>query len=420
MMNMKHTFLAALVASFGAATLTGCPTPGASQNPGQTNAQTGAQAAADAPTLQASKQITVGASPHGMALAGGYVYNANQGAASISVIDPATDAVIKEVAVPNGSPGYTKAFHDGKHVLVIDSKQGNLLVLDPAKDHAIVQTIAVGKGPDKIAIDEDDKSVLVSLTDESKAILFTFDADRAKAPARQELAVGSVAPAQFKHRAIAFMHGWAVVPNSGENNTHLLNPGASTVASAGTPAQTVTGGNTPGPVGIGTVSDQAVVALVGNVASNTITLFNLPTFEATTLSNVGLSPNDVIVDAQLKRAFVTMAGSNELTAIDYVGKAVVGRAPTGKRPVHIAMAPVMPQTARYSVQNDSRAQLSHEIWVGNDDGESVTVVDGETMRVKATVMTGKGHHIIAFAGTKAYVSNLTDNTVSVIDRTAIK
>lgn len=413
MNHMKTPMLAALAASFGFTVLTGCPSPNANQGALQ------GPSAADAPTLQASKQIPVGNSPHGMAVAGGYLYNANQGAASISVIDPSTDTVIKEVPVTGGSPGYTKAFHDGKHALVIDAKQGNLLVLDPAKDHAIIQTIALGKGPDKIAIDEDDKSVLVSLTDESKALLLTFEADRSKAPARQELAVGSVAPAQFKHRAIAFQHGWAVVPNSGDNNTHLLNPSASTIASGGSVAP-VTSGNGPGPVGIGSVAEQAVVALVGNVASNTITLFSLPSSEATTLSNVGLSPNDMLVDAQLKRAFVTMAGSNELAVIDYVGKTVVGRVPTGKRPVHIGMAPLMPEAAHYGVLSDSSERLSHEIWVGNDDGESVTIVDGESLRVKATVMTGKGHHIIAFAGSKGYVSNLTDNTVSVIDRTAIK
>lgn len=385
------------------ASMVGCQNPGSNQ-------QTPVPPATL--TAQAAKQITVGATPHGMTSANGFVYNSNQGAASISVIDPATETVLKEIPVPNGTPGYTKAFHDGKHILTLDAKQGNLLVIDTTK-HEVVQTIAVGKGPDKVVIDEEDKTVLVSLTDESKAVLLTFDADRTKAPARKEFAVGPVAAAQFKHRSIAYNHDWAVVPNSGENNVTIINvrTGAS---------QNVMDGNSPGPVGIGSASEQAVAALVGNVASNTLTIFALPSFEKTTLSDVGLAPTEMIFDAQLKRGYVTMSGSNDVAVIDYVGKKVVGRVPVGKRPVHIFMAPPMPTASKFTVANDDSETLSHEIWVGNDDGESVSIFDGETLRVKATIMTGKGHHKMAFVGTKAFVSNMNDNNVSVIDRTTIQ
>jgi len=58
--------------------------------------------------------------------------------------------------------------------------------------------------------------------------------------------------------------------------------------------------------------------------------------------------------------------------------------------------------------------------VGNDNSASVTVLDGKTLRVKATVATGEGHHKMAFWGTKAYISNIKSNTVAVIDRTQIK
>jgi len=36
------------------------------------------------------------------------------------------------------------------------------------------------------------------------------------------------------------------------------------------------------------------------------------------------------------------------------------------------------------------------------------------------ITVGNGHHKMAFTATKAYVSNITDNTVSVIDRSAIQ
>ncbi|MNS36627.1 hypothetical protein D3C72_688210 [compost metagenome] len=407
---MKHHTSAVLLTAI-AATVIGCQAQ--TQPSSQTPNGAQAQLVANAPTLQPIKQITVGKVPHGMSAASGFVYNSNQGGGSISVIDPTTDTVVKEISVADGTPGYTKAFHDGKHVLTLDRKNGTLLVIDPAKDHQVVQTIAVGQGPDRILIDEDDKTVMVALTDESKLVQLTFEADRTKSTVRKDLAVGSVAPAASKHRSIDFKHEWAVSPNSGENNVSLLNLVAGTT-------QTVMAGNSPGPVGIGTAAEQAAVALVGNVASNTISIFALPTYEQTTLSDVGLAPTEMTFDAQLRRAYVTMAGSNDVAVVDYMGKKLVGRVPAGKRPVHIFMAPPIPGTAAYQVAADGTSVLSHEIWVGNDDGGSVTVFDGDTLRVKATLMTGNGHHKMAFVGTKAYVSNLIDGTVSVIDRTQIK
>lgn len=370
--------------------------------------------AAATPGMQAMKQIAVGKGPHGMGAAQGFVYNSDTGESRLSVIDTATDAVVTTIPFPDGKPGYVKAFHDGKHVLVTDTQQGTVRVIDPAQGHKVLQTIAVGDGLDKVRIDEDDKRVLLTLTNEPKAVLLTFEADRSKAPARQDFAVGTVAGGQYKHRDGALGHGWIVNPNSGDNHVSLINLATQAV-------QNVTGGNNPGPVGIGAVGETAVAAIVGNAASNTVTLFDLPGGTPTTLSNVGLSPTDMVVDPQLKRAFITMAGSNEVVAIDYVAKAVVGKVAVGKRPVHIYMAPVMPAaTAKLGLLDHPEEALSHELWVGNDDGASVSVVDGESLRLKATVATDQGHHKMAFWGTKAYVSNITANNVSVVDRTKLQ
>lgn len=384
---MTKTFLAA--APLAAALLvTACP------------AQPSAPVGPAAPTLAAGKQIPVGKGPHGMGAAAGFIYNADTGESRLTVIDTTTDAVATTIPFPDGTPGYVKPFHDGKHVLVTDTKKGELVVIDPAQQHKILQRIPVGARPDKIRVGEDDKQVLVTLTNEAKAVLLTFDADRAKAPARKDFAVGSVAGGEFKHRDAAFEGGWIVNPNSGDNNVSLIDVGAGTVTN-------VAGGNNPGPVAIGMSGGKAAVAMVGNAASNTISFFDLPGGAATTIADVGLSPTDFAVDAPLGRAFVTMAGSNEVAVLDHAGKKLVGKVPTGKRPVHIYLAPAL-------------AGAAHDVFVGNDDGASVTVFDGETLRVKATVTTDQGHHKMAFWGTKAYVSNITANNVSVIDRTALE
>lgn len=390
-----------LPAALAVALLSACPGPAA--------APVAAQA-----TLQATKQIPVGKTPHGMGATAGFVYNSDVGDARLSVIDTASDAVVTTIPFPDGKPGYVKPFHDGKHVLVTDTVKGEVLVIDPAQGHQVLQRVAVGSGPDKLRVGDDDRQVVVSLTNESKVVMLTFEADRSRPPARKEFAVGSVSgEGTGKHRDTAFAAGWLVVPNTGENTVSLID-------AASGETRTLATGNHPAPVGIGLAGASPLVALVGNQASNTVTLYQLPGGEATTLSDVGLSPTDMVIDAELGRAFITMAGSNELTVIDYVARQVVGKVPVGARPVHAFMAPVLPPAAQRRLLDHPKALVSHEIWVCNDDGASVTVVDGASLRVKATIATGEGHHKMAFAGGKAYVSNIKVNTVSVIDRAAIR
>lgn len=366
--------------------------------------------------LQAVRQIKVGAAPHGITAAGGFVYNADTGAAQVSVIDTATQAVATTLPFEGGKPGYLKAFHDGRHVLAADTGKGMLRVLAVGPGHPTLQAVPVGKGIDKFVIAGDDRTVHVSLTDEAQVVELQFGADRAAAPTRKTYAVGDVAGAQFKHRALAAGAGWLVAPNSAQNDTSLINlkTGA---------AERVGGGNNPGPVGLGTVGEAATAAIVGFKASNSIGLYELPGLRLHRLDEVGLTPSDVAVAPGLGRAYVTMSGSNDVAVVDYVGKRLVGRVPVGQRPVHLYLAPPLGRAglahAAYGLQDGPAGTAAPEVWVGNDDGGSVTVFDGQTLRVKATIATGAGHHKMAFSGGFAYVSNLTDATVSVIDRTAL-
>ena len=393
--------------------------------------------------LTATAQLPVGKGPHGIAAAQGFVYNADTGAGQVSVIDTRTQAVVTTLPLPGGTPGYLAAFPDGRHVLGADTKRGELLVIDPAQGHQVVQRVPAGAGLDKVVIDADDRRVWVSLTGEPRILELTFAADRTQAPTRRFLEVGGVAGAQFKHRALAVSAGWLVAPNSADNDVSLVNLATGT-------SQRVAGGNNPGPVGLGTTGGAAVAAIVGFKASNAITLFELPGGTPHRLDDAGLTPSDLGVDSTLGRAYVTMSGSNEVAVVDYVGKRLVGKVPVGKRPVHLYLAPALPAggkpaagspptTAAASAgpapaashaADDGHAHahyrladvptLTHEWWVGNDDGGSVTVFDGETLRVKATIATGAGHHKLAFSGAFAYVSNMTDATVSVIDRSALR
>jgi YVTN family beta-propeller protein len=395
--------------------------------PGCQNATPGAGLTGSNPltglTLQALRQVPVGKTPHGMAAAGGFIYNTNSGDGTLSVIDSATDTLVKTITLPqNGVAGPVQAFPDGKNVLVLDTQNNQVLLLDPAQGHRIVQSVPLKQTPSNLAIDDDNQSVLVTTTGNQAYVLF-FDLDRAKAPTSKNFPVGA---STGDERAAGFSGDFAAVPSNGDNNVQLINLDTGNVV-------TVVDGNQPQPVAIGKAADKGVVAIVGNFASSTVTLYQLPDGTKTTLTGVGLSPTDIALDADLHRAYLTMAGSNQVAVVDYLARSVVGLVAVGDRPVHVEMAPPLtttaatptdipasPKTFTLMHNGGPSAPLSHELWVGNDRSANVTVFDGNTLRVKATVVTGNGHHKIAFAASKAYVSNLVDNTVSVIDRTAIK
>lgn len=345
--------------------------------------------------LKVIKNINVGKTPHGMWQCQGFIYNSNVGDKTISVIDSKTDTIVKTISLPDeGVPGYIKSFHDDKNILVTDTKNSALLVIDPSQDHKIIQKISLDKKPDKIRIADDDKNVFVSVTNDSKTINLVFNEDRSKEPEIKNLKSGKMAE-KSDHRDLNVSKEWLITPNVGDNDVSLVNFNTGV-------EKRLKDGNEPSVTNIGSINNIPSVAIVGNKASNTVTLFDFNSDNKTTLNDVGLSPTESAVIEKDNTIFITMSGSDEVVAIDYNTKKVIDKIKTKSRPVHI-----------YSVKTKSGAD---ELWVGNDRGASVTVINPKTLKVKAHIDTGNGHHKMAFTDTKAYISNITDNTITVINR----
>lgn len=363
------------------------------------------------PTMRASKAIAVGSAPDGMAAIGNYVYCANTGDGTLSVIEVSTDAVVKTIPVEGGKPGGLLPFRD-KYVLALETGRGQLLVFDTSQDHKLVQTVDLGPTPDEVRPNGDD-GVVVSLTGEGQSLVrLIIGSDVTRPPLRASMPVGTNPGV---HRSLDVEAGWVLAPNGGDNSVSLtrLRDGST---------KALTDGDAPGPVAIGaSAAEVAVAAIVGNTTSNTVTLFDIPDGAKTTLSDVGRSPAGMVVHPKLGRAFVTMADSHDVAIVDYIGKKLVSRVEVGARPMHAYISPRLGRNASaygYGLAH-TEAGLSNEVWVGNDDGGSVTLIEAESGQAKATIATGKGHHKMAFAGDKLYVSNGQDGTVSVIDRASV-
>ena len=367
------------------------------------------------PSVQASSSalpapfatIQVGKSPHGMAAAQGFVYNANSGENTVSVIDSRSNQVVKTLTLSQGKPGYLKAFHSESHVLLLNPEAGLLHVIDPKQDHALLHTLQVGKGPDKVVISADDKKAWVSLTGEAAVTELDFSAGLAQTPVLRKLNVGKGSSDGHGHRALAVGLQWLAVPNPGDNDLSLFQSAGPQPSDS---ERKVKAGNSPSALALLNWEGADQVLAIGNNASNTISFHSIAQNSTTTLTETFMAPTEMAVVAESKRLFVTLSGSNEVAAFDAAQQKLLGRIKTGLRPVHIYLAPALMTTKHEGHDHGS------ELWVANDSGDSVTVIDSETLAVKRTLAVGKGHHKMAFAGNQVYVSNITDGTVSVLKR----
>lgn len=350
--------------------------------------------------VKSIKTINVGKIPHGITATENFVYNSDTGENTISVIDNKTDEVVKKITLDNGVAGYVKGFLSHKYLVAFDTKQKKLNLIDPAQDQKILQSVDLIGTPDKIVFANDEKSAVISFPNEEKFGLINIDSDLTKKIEIKYFDTGK-ASKEAESRAIDLKNNLVLTPNYADNDVTLFDLTKNT-------SKKLKDGNTPTTVNL---TDRK--AIVGNKASNSITIFDLESDKKTTVSDVGLSPTDAVVVEELKQVFITMAGSNEVAVIDYENAKLVKKISVGKRPVHIYIAP---HEEGFTTKHTGE---STEVWVSNDDGESVSIIDSVKLEVKATVQVGKGHHKIAFANSKVYVSNIKDNTVSVIDRSKI-
>jgi len=118
---------------------------------------------------------------------------------------------------------------------------------------------------------------------------------------------------------------------------------------------------------------------------------------------------DLVSDEVGRRLFVTVPSKDKVVAVEVDSFKVIATVPSGANPVRAALQP----DGRY-------------LWVGNNGrkGEAggVTVIDTVTLKPRATIATGRGHHEIAFSDDSrwAFVTNRRDGTVSVIDVRELK
>lgn len=419
--TLSNTLKLALVGSLTLA-LAGCPNPGVSADNKQGLPDSNVQNGVDLMKLTHAKTLPVGKGPHGIWLADDILVNANPSAGTIDLIDPAAESVIKTLTFTDSatsSPSYVKATHEGKHALVLDGGAMAARVIKASTREQVQKIDLAGKPSSKFVWGADHVAyvpVTAPTDGTTNVVKVTWPmagghADFDALPATASMVVNRDGAA-LNGGFLAAAGGYLATVNGPDNHVAFVALDANGDASGA--VTVLQHGNNPGPIDISTYGGGATL-IYGNKNSNTVVLYDLAKKSVKAILNVGSTPTDMSLRSDGRYAYMTCKGSGEVAVIDVANSALVSLLKVGRglgdktpNPVHIYRA-AAPSTGG-----------NEQMWVGGDGDDSVTVIDTASNKVIAVVALGVGHHKMAFTPTKAFISNITDSTVSVIDRSIIK
>ena len=220
-----------------------------------------------APASHASGVRALGIDPTGPATK---VYAAIYGKNTVSVIDGATDTIVKNIPVGN-SPRAIAVFASGPHrrVYVANRYSDNVSIIDASTD-SVVATASTGAGPKVIAVDPN--------------------------------------------------RGFAYVTSPASDTVTVIDDSDQVTA-------TISVGDNPTGVAVDPAGRRVFVA---NYASNSVSVIDADTLSVVATVATGVQPTAIAVDRSTRRVYVSCYGSSEVTVID--SSLLAASIPTGYRP----------------------------------------------------------------------------------------
>ena len=294
----------------------------------------------------------------------GFVYTANEGGNSISVIDLSTGQV-KDIAT-RISPHNVQVSRDGRLLLAVGTvaamtgnqspmkmndddkmERGRLLILD-AESMAIGSAveIEIGRHPAHVIIDAQGKLAYVTNSEDNNVLVIDV---------AQKKVVGEIKTGKFPH-------GLRMSPDGRE-------------------------------------------IYVANVNDNSVSVIDVAQSKEVTRVPVGKAPAQVGFAPDGRRAYVSLGDENSVAVIDTAQRKKIATVAVGRNPVQVFATP----DGRY-------VYVANQGTETNPD-DTVSVIDATNNSVVATIETGKGAHgvVVSDDGRRAFITNIVDDTVSVID-----
>lgn len=326
------------------------------------------------------------------ATTGKYYFTANEGG-SISKIDAATNEVVDTINL-NGAVHNVQVSPDGKVLgaTLVPGMGHGTEANSTSTDHG--EHSAMTNEHNDQASDHADAHNDAHATDGHSMNMSTGSAfffDTKTNELIKEVKVGNH-PA---HIAFTSDGKYAIVTNNEDNNASVIDLGTYTVTTA-----VETG---KGPHGFRISADDKF-AYIANMGEDTISVINLESFTEEKKIKVGPTPVTTGVTSDGKTLLVTLNSENSLALVDLATDEVTK--------VEVGVGP-----AQVYIQADNKYAFVANQGTAENPSTSVTKVDLESKTIDATIETGKGSHgvVVSPDNKLVYVTNMFENTVSVID-----
>ncbi|MDO8540711.1 MAG: immunoglobulin domain-containing protein [Opitutaceae bacterium] len=391
----------------------------------------------DATTNTTLATVAVGAQPQGIAVDPdtGLVYVANNGvnrAGTVTLLDATTGTVRGTVAV--GAPAIHVAVDRSTHVayVTLEASPWTVIAIDGAQQ-AVVGRVELGLlfAASSIAVDPGSRVYVSFSTSKAVAVLDSSGGAAALRESARWLSVGLTPRAVAIDPATRFVY----VADSSNNNVLIWN-------SSGTQLKTLDVLQRPTALCIDGAASRAYVA---DTSSNSLTVINTSSQAIVGHWPLASAPTGIAYDPVGQRIYVTNFLTDTLAVVNPATKALVATWRTGPSPWALAVDGSLRQV--YSL-NDGDGTLttlsttdgrilktttigrpvrvvtasatSHRVFA--TAGESLTVLDGNTLAVLATVSVPSRPVGIALdeAGNRLYVASQQSGTISVINATTFQ
>ncbi|WP_214406662.1 protein kinase domain-containing protein [Pseudonocardia lacus] len=268
-----------------------------------------------------STTIAIGESPRNLAITAdsSLLYATNRDDDSISVIDTATDAVVRTVQLLGGNgPEGIALTPDGSTSFVVDHLSSSVAVIDNERGE-VERYIPVDTGPTDVVVDDQGFAYVTTLDGSSVLKLDT------------EEVLGAVT-AEGRPQSLAVSpDGSLGLITKGESGSlvvmDLSDFSIFDEIRVGT-----------GPDGVA-VSDDLETAYVVNIGDNTVSVVDLILGEVVSTIPVGERPISVALHPDGRTAYVTNNSSGTLSVIDTAANRVTETVPVGLAPEAVAVAP---------------------------------------------------------------------------------
>jgi YVTN family beta-propeller protein len=278
---------------------------------------------------------------------------------TVSVIDTATNTVVKTIPVGNGPVGVA-VNPKGTMVYTTNDIDGSVSVID-AVTNMVTATIKVGREPDFIAVHPTLPVAYVSNHADNNVSVINTNTNLVTATIPVGVLPGGV--------VVDHAGTFAYVANNGVSDSVSVVDTATNMVVATIPAG---GSPTSGPYGIA-INGNNTRLYTARPGGNALVVIDTATRAVVATVAVGSKPTNVAVNPTKPRVYVTNTFGDTVSVIDTGTNTVVQTVPVGPTPAGIAVNPA-----------------GTFVYVANSGSNTVWVIDAATNTVTTKITVGMG------------------------------